>query len=274
MRDRSLRLLAAAVCMLMAPGDLRLDAAESPRDQRQSTVGIPARIEQIILPGPELAVRRVEDVQSPLVLRIAGAWRHGTDYRYDLVYYALEPGKYNLADYLRRKDGSAAESLPPINVEVLPVLPSGQITPNELAAQPPPLVGGYRRWAIAGAILWLAGLYAIFFVGRKRRQKAEERAAPVLSLSERLRSLLEEAKRGGLTKTRQAELERLVLASHRERLGLDETDAGSAIEKMKNDPQASAAIERLEKWLHSPDGAISPDEMDDLVAATQQAARE
>ena len=28
------------------------------------------------------------------------------DHRYDLVYYGLEPGGYDLRDFLRRKDGS------------------------------------------------------------------------------------------------------------------------------------------------------------------------
>ena len=85
-------------------------------DQRQATVGMPAHIDQLVLPGPELEVRPLDDSGSPVVLRITNAFRHGTAYRYDMVYYGLEPGKFDLRDYLRHKDGSSATDLPAIPV--------------------------------------------------------------------------------------------------------------------------------------------------------------
>src|SRR4051794_9180053 len=86
-------------------------------DQRSSTVGMPARIEQVVLPGPELEVKPRENSRDPIVLRITNVYPHGTAFRYDLVYYGLDPGEHDLSTYLRRKDGSPTTGLPPIRVE-------------------------------------------------------------------------------------------------------------------------------------------------------------
>ena len=97
-----------------------------------STVGMPAKFNQLVLPGSELEAIHAEDRSVPVVLRIAGVWPHGTAFRYDLVYYALEPGTFDLRKYLQRKDRTATDDLPPIPVEVKPVLPPGHIEPNPL----------------------------------------------------------------------------------------------------------------------------------------------
>jgi hypothetical protein len=233
----------------------RLDAQEKEgRQNYATTVGIPARIKQVVLPGPELVVKRPEDAQAPLVLRIAKVFKHGDAHRYDLVYYALEPGEYDLAKSLQRKDGGEAE-LPPLLVKVSPVLPPDQITPNEPLHRATPSIGGYRRWLVAGGLLWLAGLYAILFVGRRRRRALAAKAAIPLTLPERLRPLFEAARRGALTDGQKAELERLLVATWRERLGLENLDASSAMNELRRHPQAGPMLERLEALLHQPDGA-------------------
>src|SRR5438876_7853227 len=92
----------AAVMALVASLPLRGE------DLRATTVGMPARIEQLVLPGSELEVKPLEDRRQPVVLRIVTSYPHGTAFRYDLVYYSLEPGEFDLRDYLRRKDGSSS----------------------------------------------------------------------------------------------------------------------------------------------------------------------
>src|SRR6516162_1558386 len=112
---------------------VRSAQADSPPPRSTSTVGMPAKIEQLVLPGPELEAKPLEDRRAPVVVRITGVYPHGTAFRYDLVYYALEPGDYDLRNFLRRKDGAALGDLPAIPVRVDPVLPPGQIEPNALA---------------------------------------------------------------------------------------------------------------------------------------------
>src|SRR6516162_7818337 len=64
----------------------------------KSTVGMPAKIEQLVLPGPELEAKPIEDRRAPLVLRVVESYAHGSAFRYDIVYYGLEPGAYDLRD--------------------------------------------------------------------------------------------------------------------------------------------------------------------------------
>src|SRR5262249_23454968 len=88
-------------------------------------VGMRGHLDGVVLPGSELEVRPLEDSQAPFVLRIANVYRHGTAHRYDFVYYALEPRTYDLTRYLRRKDGSPMQNLPPLEVEVKGLLGPG-----------------------------------------------------------------------------------------------------------------------------------------------------
>src|SRR5438034_181222 len=104
-----------------------LAAAVDADDQREAKVGMTQRIDQIVLPGSELEAKPLGDRQAPVVLRIGSASPHGTAFRYDLVYYGLEPGKFDLKNYLRRKDGSSTADLPSLSITIHSVLPPGQI---------------------------------------------------------------------------------------------------------------------------------------------------
>ncbi len=90
----SMRLL--LIALLAAPAAHADDAPPASK----STVGMPARIEQRVLPGSELEVRPIDDRRAPIVLRILGVYPHGTAFRYDFVYYGLDPGTYDLKDLL------------------------------------------------------------------------------------------------------------------------------------------------------------------------------
>ena len=91
-------------------------------DRRETSVGMVARIDQIVLPGTELEARPLDDRAKPVVLRIVSVYPHGTDFRYDLAYYVLDPGTFDLKDYLRRRDSSSTADLPPLLVTARPLL--------------------------------------------------------------------------------------------------------------------------------------------------------
>lgn len=252
MGRRSFWILAVAA-MLLGTASLRAE------DRRSVTVGMPGRIEQLILPGSELEVKPLDDPRAPVVVRIESAYRHGTAYRYDLVYYALEPGKYDLRDYLRRKDGSSTGDLPPLPVEVSAVLPPGQVLPNPLQAKGTPWLGGYRLALGIGGFLWVAGLLAILLVGRRRKRGAEATDARPLTVADRLRPLVEKAIAGKLTQQQLAELERTLLAFWRRRLGLEDQKPAEAIAILRAHPEAGPLLEQLEAWLHKPGTSGSVD---------------
>lgn len=218
-----------------------------------------ARIDQLVLPGSQLETLPLEDRQQPIVLRIAGVFPHGSACRYDLVYYGLEPGQFDLKDYLRRTDGSSTDEVPSILVEIQPVLPPGQIEPNELEPQSIGRLGGYRALLVVGGIVWVGGLLVILFAGRKRRQAAALAARQPASLADRLRGTVEDAVAGKLSQSELAELERMLLAYWRRRLGMEDLDAAEAIARLREHEDAGALLKQLERWLHCPDTAPDVD---------------
>jgi hypothetical protein len=105
----------------------------------ESSVGFPVRLQQLVLPGSELEAVPWDD-KTLVVVQIEAVYPHGTAFRYDLVYHALEPGEYELRKFLRRKDGTLADDLPPLPVKIKSLLPPGQVRPHQVAC-------GSRGWS-------------------------------------------------------------------------------------------------------------------------------
>jgi hypothetical protein len=211
---------------------------------------MPARVERLVLPGTELEVKPA-DRKAPLVVRIVRVAPHGTALRYDLEYYGLEKGKFNLVDYLRRKDRSSAAGLDPIHVTIESVLPPGQVLPNVLEPKETPRPGGYWLLLIAGGVLWVLGLLAILLVARRRAQAVQAAARP-LTLADRLRPLVEGAVAGKLDTGRLAELERALIVYWSRRLGLVDRKPAEALAVLREHPEAGPLLAQLEIWLHRP----------------------
>jgi hypothetical protein len=214
-----------------------------------------------MLPGSELEAVPNEDRTAPIVLRVVRVFQHGKAFRYDLEYQGLEPGTFDLKNYLRRKDGSPTADLPAIPVQVTPLLPPGQITPNPLEIRKTPFLGGYRTLQIVAGTVWVLGLLAIIYFGFLRRRKGTAGSAdgqPV-SLADRLRPLVEGAMAGKLSQPQLASLERALLAYWRKRLDLEKADPGQAIEVLRSHAEAGPLLEQLEVWLHRPGAAGNVD---------------
>jgi hypothetical protein len=244
---RSWRLLV----VLAASFAVQVARAQAP--EYESTVGMPVSIEGVVLPGTELAADELRDRKSPVVLRVARVYPHGTAFRYDFEFTGLEPGTYDLRDHLLRKDKSPRGDLPPIVVKVNPVLPPGQVLPNQLEIESGPRVGGYRTLVIVLVAAWVVGLVLLiasfFFPRRKHAETASDR--PV-SLAERLRPLVEGAVAGKLSRPELASLERALLAFWRKRLRLESAEPAAAMEAMRKHSNAGPLLAQLETWLHRP----------------------
>jgi hypothetical protein len=212
------------------------------------------------LPGTLLEGRPVDE-RSPIIVRVAESFPHGTLIRYDLRYIGLEPGKYDLRDHLRRQDGSASGDLPPLPVEIAGLLPKAHA--GELIERPPGvlgLFGGYRNVVILAGVAWVVGLLALWLSGRRRRETAVTSSLDEPpSLAERLRPLVEQAAAGTLGADGKAQLERLLLTHWRERLELGELDQAEAIGRLREHPEAGRLLLALESWLHRPPGTAQVD---------------
>jgi hypothetical protein len=240
-------------------------------DVRDRPVGMLGRIDQVVLPGSELEVKPLQDPRAPIVLRVAAVFPHGDAYRYDLVYYGLEAGTFDLRDYLRRKDGSPVADLSPLTVAIRSSLPPGQILPHKLEAFPPTWFGSYRMAMLAGGIAWLLGLVAILIVGRRRSAAAMPNVDAPVNLADRLRPLVEQGLAGTLTRCQRAELERTLLAFWRRRLHLEDQKPAEAMSHLRAHPDAGQLLNHLDTWLHKP-GTTAGVDLERLLRPYQNVA--
>ena len=225
-------------------------AVAQARDERTAAVGMRAVVEQLVLPGSEL-VAATSTLKSPIVVRVLKVWPHGTQFRYDLEWTGLVAGTFDLASFLARKDGSPATDLPKIEVVVTGVLGKDLVEPSELTPKSTERLGGYSTTQKVFWVLWGIGLVLILFVGRRfRRQKRAVVVVP--TLADRLRPLVEAVATGASDTAAQAELERLLVAFWRSRLGLADQKAGDAIVAIRQHPEAGVLLRQLEAWLHMP----------------------
>lgn len=256
-----------ACVLLSARGDESTDAPVTKAEATTSVGMVGGPIERI-LPGSELEVAPVQD--SPIVVRILNSYKHGDSYRYELSYYGLEPGSYDLTDFLRRKDGLPSDDLPPIPVVVESVLlADNDINPSELTPGKLPRVGGYRIALIVGGVLWLAVLLALLFAGKRRRLDPIAESQRKKSLAEQLRPLVESAVAGKSTPAQLAALEQMLLVYWRKRLGVEHLSPAAAIAALKDNPSAAELLVQLESWLHRP-GPPAPVDVAQLLLPYQQ----
>jgi hypothetical protein len=252
---------------------LLLPIPELAADERTATVGMSGHIDQVVLPGSELEVKPQENSSDPIVLRITNSYPHGTAFRYDLVWYGLEPGTYDLTQYLRRKDDTPTTGLPPVKVEVQAVLPPGQVEPNSLQPSAAPWLGGYWKTAAVLFCVWLLGLWAILFYRRGGKAATAAVAGKPLTLADRLRPLVEGAVAGKLSHKELADLERTLLAYWRRRLNLEERAPAAAITELRRHAEAGPLLEQLEVWLHRP-GPTGAVDVPNLLRPYQSTAPE
>ena len=249
-----LLILAAFIALSVASSPLAYSDAlpvRANQSARTSPVGMPARLEQIVLPGSELVVKSI-DSQGPLVLRIVESFPHGSDFRYDIEYYGLEPGEWNLSDFLERKDGTSAESLPELTVTISSQLPPGQVEPNALQTEEVRGLGGYQIALIVAGVLWTGGLFAILFAFRKKDDLGKEARTRQATLADRLRPVVEQAIEGDLPGDRLAELEMMLVAFWRKRLKMEDQPAAEVIPQLRSHSSAGPLLRQLEAWLHQP----------------------
>lgn len=231
--------------------------ALSAAEQSQTTVGVPRRIEGLVLPGPRLEVRPLPRQKTEVVVRILQDYRHGTEWRYDLEYFGQQPGTFDLVSFLQPRDGAKPVSLPAVQVVIGSSLPPGQVEPNPLEPASLPQFGGYRRMTVLAVVGWVFGLLGIvaWMVRHRLRTLRQdvEHIGESRSVVDCLRPLLEHARDGPISNRQQAELERLILSFWRQRLDLEGVSAIEAMSMLRSHDEAGQLLVKLEHWLHRPD---------------------
>ncbi len=233
--------------------------------QLEVTVGMSGTIGQIVLPGSELTVKEVDPRRTPIAIRIDEVFPHGESFRYDFTWFGLEPGKHDLSDYLARKDGTSAEDLPHIPVTVNSVLPPDELHPNAASSGLLARIGGYRMAMIAATVAWIAGLFAILFVGRAKKRVSAAAVEQQLSPVEQIQRLIDRAlAQGTLEPSDKAALDARILGFWRDRRNLGDVKVADALSTLKQDAQAAPLLAGIERWFYSRE-APSRDEIAELL---------
>lgn len=237
---------------------LPLNAAEVPT----ARVGQPLVISEIYIAGAQIEPAPRRDREPPLVVRVLDVRAAAEGFRYDFEVQGLDPGSYDLADFLEADEGV---ELPEILLEITTALPEGPPRPHPLGATELPKYGGYRTFLIAAGVVWLVGLLALL-LWRRKKAGASEAEAPPPSLAERLQPLVAAAAKGDLDDEARARLDLLVIGHWRERLpeiaGLPPAEA---LVRLRRHPEASPLLLALERWIHAPQGG-PPADLDALLA--------
>jgi len=229
----------------------------------RATVGMPVTVRDLVLPGGELEAVPLTR-EAPLVLRVDAVQPHGDRFRYDLVFYALEPGTHDLGSALRRKDGTATADLPPLPFEVAALLPPGQVEPHRPESGSLPSLGGYQALLWTLGVAWAAGLVLLLRAGRQARARRALAVVRAVTLEERLAPLVAAARADTLDAAGRAELERVLIAWWRRKLALEELDAAVALAELARHPEAGPLLAGLEQWLHRP--GAPPVDLERLLA--------
>jgi hypothetical protein len=131
-------------------------------DDRTTSVGFPKLIFQHVISGPKVIAKPIVDRNQPVIVRIVETYPHGSDFRYDIEYKVLEPGTYNVADYLVRDDGSET-AIPRIDVNVYPILKIDEVRPYNLPQFNSRFRSYYLPMLLVMGVVWVAGVLMILF---------------------------------------------------------------------------------------------------------------
>lgn len=225
----------------------------------ETTVGMRVLLTELVIPGSAVQAKPVADPgRADALIRIKHEYTHGTGFRYDIEVTPFIEGTIDLRDYLERKDGTSLDDAPALPIVVDAVLEPEVLKPKDPKVQQPGAVGGYERLLIGAGVVWFVGLLALIFAFRREAAPQVGGAgAHTLTLADRLRPLVEEARRSEISNERRAELERLLLAYWRRRRGLEDAPAAKAVSVLRSDEEAGPLFRQLEEWLHRPAGSAS-----------------
>lgn len=232
--------------LLNAQGQAQLksDAPQWP------TVGTTTELADVILPGPKLIGKPIDD-REPVVVRVTDAIAHGDGFRYRIEYQGMEPGNFDLTKWLVRKDGQVGAELPSIPVQIRSLLPPGQIKPNELTEGWLPRMGGYKILMVVIAVLWALGLLGLIFLGHKRKVQQQDEVRPT-TLAGLLKQRIQKACDNEADSKDLAELERMLVAFWQKKLDLAADSPHQAMVKIREHTDSGPLMQKIESWIHQP----------------------
>ena len=234
--------------------------------QEALRIGIESETDLVLSKG-NLQAKQI-DPQSPLILRVI-AIRPLSDGRfiYRVAFTPLEPGSFNLSDYLVFPDDTPLGSTDPHPVTILArVTDPDQTT---LLGMPfprttPPI--RYNTWMTLLGLLWAAAGVRLFYKKKPVTQPAPAPPPPPPTLAEILRPLVQLAASGDLDIPGKARLERIFLQYWSQQLGLQKLTAIEKMRAIRKHPDAGRLFQTMDSWIHRPEPVIPEEEINAVLA--------
>lgn len=234
--------------------------------QESLRIGIESETDLVISKG-NLQSKRV-DPQSPLILRVLTI-RPLSDGRfiYRVAFTPLEPGSFNLSDYLVFPDDTPLGSNEPHPVTVLPrVTDPDQTTLLSMPFTRTPPAIPYTTWMVLLGLLWAAMGLRLFYKKKPAPQTAPAAPPPAPTLAELLRPLVELAASGDLDIPGKARLERIFLQYWSQQLDLQKLTAIERMRAIRKHPDAGRLFRTMDSWIHRPEPVIPEEEITAVLA--------
>ena len=243
------------VVLLVVNGLLTIGMGQHTVNNTSVTVGMVGKVDQILIPGGELEAVATTDPLAKIVVRVADTFRHGDAFRYNLEFTGLEPGRYDLAKSLKRKNpDESTTNIPSIDVEVTSSLPVGKLEPSKPNMLTIP--GWMRYWTKLDifVVIWIIGLALLWGKSKATGQASVKVELTAPTIADTLKPLVKAACDGTIEPHQRAELESLLIHYWTTRLAMADTAPGQILSILKNHPEAGPLILQLETWLHMPPG--------------------
>lgn len=249
-------LLVAVLCAHLAAGT----STQTPAPRFTPTVGLEVEL-SVSIPGTAVEVVPVDE-QLPLRLLIVEQHAAGEATRCRIRYRGLRAGVFDVAPYLRRVDGSTNVAIPPILVDIVPVLRSGELIDVPMVPHAVPVdlpTGEAWPWIIGGA--WLAVLpLGWWWLGRSRVvQRASTSASDLAAVVRPLASLAIDNR---LSVDGWARLERALFSYWQLRLGLSDRDGPELLRTLLDHDESGPVLRAVRGWLHERDDSAHASALD------------
>lgn len=220
--------------------------------------GLSGRIE-FEHPSPSLVAKSDQSLSGPVLVRLerTGEVTEGSVqlYRYELRFFGLQAGIFDLAERIKLDGGSEennADLLESVWVEIISDLPSDRGTDLYEIADPEIGVwSGYRTTAMMVGLIWCS--VPIWFLLSRYRGRPIQTSEPIAvpaTVLQRLSALGELATARRLEPDEKAEFEWLVYTALGDHHQLP-TSLIRSVPALRRNKSASKPIAELERWLHS-----------------------
>ena len=227
---------------------------------QETPLGFPIKLTDVYIKGKKIEPIPRNDHSSSLVIRILQTKSASEGYRYDLEVYGLDPGSHLLKDYLHYIHDQSPVTDLKTELKITTIHPLDSIpSPKEISHTPPEPLGGYRTLIIVAGVIWSLIFLSIIFY-RKKQPTSKQEIIIEKTLQERLSPLVTASAKGELSSEEQAHLERLIMGHWKQKL------PNHSFTQLRQHPDSSPLILKLEQWLHSPNPTITQHEISDILA--------